>query len=706
MGIFYEYCDWLEIVMNHFEVVLMIITALVFVYVVCGVFPKGMRMIFGCCGISFWTRIRAMLFCRTSRTTQRLFIEFALIRTEGRPLDSKGWSDLFAEFATRISKLDDPSDCEFEVTNCMYLTNSDFSDAVGRYFEFLSKPRVRSFYSVVKNTDFWVSRIRIEEAYVMPALLLSGLLARYEDNWEVFLAKYVSTASESSKQIMFRELYNFFAWLLWGPSRELDWEEGWDGLCQLSYGDESNSLSAFLVKEGDVISRMQELLAKRRANGIFGALCRAEVVLLPKYEFFRDAKNQLSASNAYFIDKIANDGSLSFVARIIDFQECVDYRAKNYYCTAYVWALFERDDSSGDAFRPETSVAFFEHANVADADSSRFLSETLLNKALKHFRMVYEDGTARNRKYRFVCGFYRAVETLFRERFAQEVSKGDDFGIWLGQSVSFEVRRDTRDVFESIDAFFGEQDSDVVFEDVDVSSRKELAELTAFYATMYSDAFPVDDERESLENFIGYLRESRKTDNWRYHVILVKDRDGGVVGGAVFNYFSRSNSAVIEFEVVDPSQRKRKIGTALYKEILRVANSDARKFGHGGASYAFCECESPSESKDPRLVHLRFWTNNWFGHLCFDYVQPPLSSDQRAVRGLWLMGSVLGIENTKKKPTMGRTIPADVVKTMLHDYVHYSMSLEDPFQNPDFAAMMKQLDSLDSVKMESPVMDT
>ena len=83
----------------------------------------------------------------------------------------------------------------------------------------------------------WVLKIRIEEAYATPTCLLTGLLSKYEENWEEFIKRYVSTAyitdnnDNAADNIRTDELYFTFGWLLWGPSYELDYKNYWAGLC-------------------------------------------------------------------------------------------------------------------------------------------------------------------------------------------------------------------------------------------------------------------------------------------------------------------------------------------------------------------------------------------------------------------------------------------------------------------------------------------
>ena len=689
------YASWLEVVLNHLEVVFMIATGVAFVYLAGGVFPKAITAVLGPNGITFAAKIRAMFICKTSRVAQRLFIEYAIVKSQGEVLSKKEWSDLLSEFSIFFSKVGDVEEAEIGIDNCMDITTTGFSDTVERYFNYLSLPRVDSFYSISRSENYWISQIKIEEAYVMPAVLLSGLLARYQDNWQTFIARYISAATTGSnagkRKVVMRELYNVFAWLLWGPSREISWEDGWDGLCQISYGDESNSLSSYLSGEGDVIGRMRSIFLEQKNEGTFGALFDVNIDLEPKKLFFKKHRNRLLTSNSYFSDKIAKDTDTPFVAHIVDFQPISDYRSTHYYCTAYIWVLFELDGAEDHKFHPENSVALFEHANLANKDTGKFLAETLLNKAVTHFKMVQEDPENSGRKYRFVCGCNRYIENQCKEKFLNEIKKGGEFGNWLSEHVSFDVQHDPNSVFEMIDNYFGDHDSEITYEDVTPEDRVAMADFSVFYAGMYTKAFPDDNERESLVNFIAYLKRSVTTPDWTYHILLAKDDQGVVIGGAIFNYFAKSNAVVVEFIVVDEQQRSKHLGSRLFDQILEVGDKDARAHGKKGLEYAFCEVESPEAAKNG-VGHLHFWDTNWMKRLNFEYVQPALSSDQEPVTGLWFV-----CRSRTKKDIV--SLPSSLVKSVVYDYVNYSMSVEDPMKNKDYAAMDAQLSAVKDVAL-------
>ena len=693
-GLFFKVASFIDATFNYLQVCVLAVTVFLCIHLACGVFPRCLRVVFGPCGLPFWSVLRLVWTCRKSRTSQRKFVEFAIVRTSGRFLDKKRWGDVVGEFAT-LMRSSSSFEQEMHVRNCMTLAAPAFNDAVGRYFGYLDRPAVRTFYSISRNDGLWLSPVKIDEAYLTPTKLLTGLLSRYNENWEAFLARYSSVLAMGSKgdsRVLPQEIYNTFAWLLWGPSREVGWQNGWDGLCQLSYGDESNSVPAFLAQSGGMIDKLRGTLERRSHEGAWGVEVSAKAIFKPKQAFFRKERSSMLPSNAYFIDNIANDPDSTFVVCLSDVEERLGFRSQSYYCTAYLWILFELENGDG-AFRPENAVAFFEHSNIASKTTSEFLARSLFNKAILHFRSIFEDETLRKRRYRFVCGFNSVLEEKCRQRFAEEVDNGGPFSQWLSSAVSFDGGHEPDEVFSALDVFFDDGGDMCSYCDLDAESRKDMADLALFYAGMYSESFAADDERESLDNIVKYLKESQAYREWAFHVLLAKDESGGIVGGAVFDYFRKSNSTAVEFLVVDSKFRGRGLGTRLFRQIVKIADEDARKAGNTSCELVLCEVESPETSSDKTLMHLHFWGGNWMRRLDFSYVQPPLAIGKHPVEGLWLLA--------KSRDNSAASIPADTLKAFLRDYVHYSMKESGTVGAEILSAMEREVANKGRVKLVS-----
>lgn len=687
-----KYATWLAFVADHVAVLTLLFTTALFVRLACGVFPRGLRRVFGEAGMPGSAILRAVWLCGRSRGAQRMFFEFALVKSRGAKLSAREWGKIVDDFAIFLGKVEGGTAPVLEVKNCTHLTEKAFSHSVERYFGFLAKGRAADFYSVGRFDDCWHTPIRVEEAYITPSVLLAGLLSAFDSDWEMFIDQYRRALSKRSQmEVSAPELYGVFSWLLWGPSREVDWRDRWDGLCQMAYGDENNSLPLCAPRGTPGFESLRKAFGEADGEGGFGGLFSVDIRLVPKADFFRLERLGMDARNAYFIDKITADDRLSFIPRVEAAKAAEAALAEAYYCTAYLWVLFERDEGD-ERFHPESAVAFFEHANLADASVCRFLRERLVEKALAHFRGVARMEGAPERRYRFVCGVNAALERYCLERFAEAASDGSAFAEWLRGQVSMEGRHNPLAAFAALDDFCRQTEPSLEFCDVDPGNRFACAELALFHAGIYTEAFPNDDERESLPNFLRYLKDSRKSRDWDFRVLLAKDGDGVVVGGIVFDYFRDVNSMVIEFVCVDKTRRRMQVGRRLWREALRTADAFAAKQGKKGVACVFCEVDSPAISHDKAVGHLSFWRDHGFGRLDFDYVQPALAEGLHPVEGLWW----IGFSRSTAHPG---TVDSRLLEKVLHHYLHFAMGIRDPGSNPQFNAMKRQLSERPSIPL-------
>ena len=83
------------------------------------------------------------------------------------------------------------------------------------------------------------------------------------------------------------------------------------------------------------------------------------------------------------------------------------------------------------------------------------------------------------------------------------------------------------------------------------------------------ECFPDNDERETFDNFLYYLKQAETSNEYKYHIILAKNDNGDILGGGVFNYFLDTNAGMIEFLAVKPELQSNGIGTMIYKKNFR-----------------------------------------------------------------------------------------------------------------------------------------
>lgn len=686
------FASGLELLLNIIEFIALCLSFGTVLFLMLNKFNKGLKIILSPCGIGLATRLKVLFVCRSSFYKKRAFIEFALLKTQGYGTPSAEWKLIVAEFKNFYAE--NQSDLKYEISNCTALIGTDFSAAVKRYFDYLNQPKVKKAFGIRDDIIEWVIKIHIREAYTTPTCLLTGLLSQYEENWEEFIKRYVSTAystdlnDDCADNILTTELYFTFGWLLWGPSYELDYKNYWAGLCQLSYGDEANSVPAVANINTDIMQRLREKFIKNE-NKRYGALISADVSLFEKKPYYKNIREFTNPENLYFYDKIEND-KFSFAVQLDEFFPCMNFKSKKYYCTAYVWLLFELENDDSPEFRPEKCVAFFEHANLTDKDAYNFLTETLIDKSLKHFESVFADEKLKGRKYRFVTALNDKIAQKCIARYQAVANDGTNFGKALKERVILEPKRTPSVVFSAFDSFFADANN-LQFTQVNSDNKKSISELAQFYTEIYLECFTYENERETFDNLMSYLKKAKECNDYKYHIITVKNADGEIAGGAIFDYFKRTNCAVIEFIAVKESMQACGIGSALYKEIYGVLSCDANENKKNRVDNIFCEIDRPDRTAVKNNKYLYFWSKNNFKKLKFDYVQPALSASQQPVDKLWL--TVTASRNVTE-------FPSDVLLNVLYDYLKYCMQIKDPAQNAEYIKMKEQLSSSEAVGLE------
>lgn len=687
-----DWTDVLEILLNILEAFALIVSVTTFFVLMLNKFSHGLKFIFSQCGLGFFNRLRILFICRKSYIKKRAFIEYAILKTQGCAVISSEWRSIINSFKGFYSE--NNSELLYTIPNCTLLIGDELHQTVGRYFKFLSDPKVKKAFGIRDEELKWVIKVHIEEAYATPTCLLTGLLSKYEESWEEFIKKYVSTAyiseadSDTVTGIVPRELYLTFAWLLWGPSYEIEYKKFWAGLCQISYGDESNSIPVLANRESDVIDALRDKFEANEGTR-YGALLSGDLSIYEKKAYMREIKEFENPDNAYFYDKIKDDET-SFAVQMDNFTPCMNYKSKKYYCTAYVWLLFELEDSSTVEFQPERTVAFFEHANLTDQETYGFLIGTLIEKSIKHFEEIFSNKKYKNRKYRFVAAFNHTIEIACKNRYKEIIASGSELGEKLKKGVIMESKRKPPMAFSAFDEYFT-QSKQYEFIEVSIDNNSSIIDLGEFYTSVYMECFPDSDERETFDNLLGYLKQAQDQEEYTYHIILLKDQNK-IIGGAIFDYFKRTNSAMIEFLAVKQDAQSCGLGTLIFKKVQLILSFQANKFRKKNIDNIFCEIDSPMYSTASVKKYLYFWKKNNFKHINFNYIQPALSSGQQSVKGLWLVVLTEHIQ---------QSIGTDLLKDVLYDYLKYCMHISDPAQHVDYLEMLHDLDGKESIKISN-----
>ena len=608
----------------------------------------------------------------------RVFIEYAIIRSGGVHQSKVEWKEILFGFERMLRKSKEDNRYLVKIENCTKLLSSDISMSIKAYYDYFEQPKVRTFYLIKKKTPIeWLLEIRIAEGFMSPLFLLSGLLARYEDNWSTFIARFVSgNFTQRQGAVLPEELYFTFAWLLWGPSYELQDQDVYYKLCQYSFGDESNSLRVVIENESSEDSLWEAINTK---EGVYGSYTQITCTLYYKKEYLLHNKQKFNPKNYYFLNK-ALDDETSFVLKVNEYNTEGGYKAKNYYCTAYVWIMFELIDPKYDYFSPPRTIVFFEHANLANNNNYEFLIQALINKSFSHFDRIFKQYDTR--RYRYCLAMNRAIDEAFMRAYHQRP---------VTQQLIVDKKYSEEEIFTEMDHFFSSNNS-LSIREVAIEDKRTMDEFGQFFTSVYIPAFPNPDERESLENMMMYLRQKQQGSYGKnnYHILLVKNKEQQVVGGVICDYFKASNSGVIEFIAIGREFQSMKIGSYLYYMALNTLNKDAKSNGHKGIDYMFCEIENPALLvEEASKKYFYFWNKLGFQKIEFEYVQPPLDGNKAAVDSLWFV--VLKMINKK---TVIEGIETELVKSVLYDYAKYAMGIEVPERSRQMAQMFAQLDDM------------
>ena len=210
--------------------------------------------------------------------------------------------------------------------------------------------------------------------------------------------------------------------------------------------------------------------------------------------------------------------------------------------------------------------------------------------------------------------------------------------------------------------------------------------LERFYENLYLPEFPHPDERESLENMLGYLR--KRDAGWfgrnDYQILLAVEGETPIAG-VIGDYLEAPDVAVVEFLVVSSERRGRGLGRTLLVAFEDAMKASARKTGRPLFAVV-AEMNDPyrwtphPDSLDP-FTRAAIWHSWGFGRVDFPYLQAALSAGQSPVTTLMLIAKL-----------SGETIDPRTVKLIVHEYMRWAMRIDEPGRNAEFLGMARFLD--------------
>jgi hypothetical protein len=265
--------------------------------------------------------------------------------------------------------------------------------------------------------DRWrsLTRIEVQDGFVAPTYLVTGLLQEFEENWQRLLRGFGASVPQDASEFLHVQRFEFYCWLLWGPSIPACECRGWDGsfiALQYGYGDENNSFP-LMLEEGLYREGWERLRKRIVANDgkpvplAVAAALTGSLVWGPQV-----ARGRKDVPEIYYVSADPRSGAPPgsdqsvFKGLMIRADTIQPLDAPRLYYSAYAWIMFEACKEDGTPLyrtpgeRWKYLLPIFEHANLADGEALMFLKERLAEKAWSAVQDLERGGAIR---LRYAC---------------------------------------------------------------------------------------------------------------------------------------------------------------------------------------------------------------------------------------------------------------------------------------------------------------
>lgn len=310
--------------------------------------------------------------------------------------------------------------------------NDEF-EAISRYFEV-----IKTMPFVDRDELSFLCPVEVKRGFVAPLHLLTGLIAQYNDKWDGIINEFETQTGywdeiplidgdDGSGRMMardFRQLQSFIyhCWLLWGPSIPIckpscgHWAGGYLSI-QYGFGDENNSIE--IVGRRNLLTEAVNAMLSDYSPGFGGMAFPASVRGILQYSTTAQrgdgniprligaswGGSQDARPILFFSEFQPGDASIARRGREIvvgqinpEVREPGAPLAISRYYSAYLWIMFVVLEKVGTEWRPlqadpavnpkraplpwKSTIPFFEHGNIADAESCAFGKQALADKVL------------------------------------------------------------------------------------------------------------------------------------------------------------------------------------------------------------------------------------------------------------------------------------------------------------------------------------
>jgi ribosomal protein S18 acetylase RimI-like enzyme len=286
----------------------------------------------------------------------------------------------------------------------------------------------------------------------------------------------------------------------------------------------------------------------------------------------------------------------------------------------------------------------------------------LITKIFSYLIEKYKESEVSEQKYRyrFCIASSNNVEKAFQNKL-REIST-DEGNQFFKEFVIAESVRTPISILTEIDNVFnqGRMTDTPAIEEAH-NNKDGITDLCNMYGQIYLQAFPNDDERESLENLIRFLQSSNEGED--RHIIHMKNKSS-IIGSMIFSYFHKSNAGYIPYIVIDPSYRQKGYARTLFERAMQILEQDAKKLKKNLVKYVYLEIDKFGD-KIPPSAYL--WHRLGFKRINLSYIQPPLNKEKSHSDNLILAVYPLNHDNS--------FIPSDDVKIFLKEFFTRSFDI-------------------------------
>ncbi len=367
----------------------------------------------------------AKLLKKYFKTTERLHIIVTVIRHNGKSVFNTTRAIIEHELLLKkgedgqvppyrdIARNTKANLLEITINNCYELFKRE--DEIKVYLKEIKE------LEVVDHKDSFFCKIKIENGFIAPIFLLTGLQDRFDEEWEDIIANYKDDLkfnknkldSESFQKL---QIFLFYCWMTWGPSIPLCncpcWGTYKNTALQYGYGDEDNSIPVFLKDEENhakfknlikVFGQTENFKPLAYPVSINGKLQWGPGAFTTNPQDKNDEVNkfvELCENQASIKSK--NTGVLLLrEAEIIGEIPEVKTKIEKGYYSAYLWVIFvimTKKENKWEPLYPSQKedtwrgvITFFEHSSIADEDTYDFLSQQLASKALSSVTRILRE---------------------------------------------------------------------------------------------------------------------------------------------------------------------------------------------------------------------------------------------------------------------------------------------------------------------------